>query len=102
MNWTPFVPDDIRATTGALCYRLGQPELWWPKGEADYQPGGTVELAKETCSHCPVSDACLQIAMRAEIGDRGEPLGHWGRSGIWGGLSPRERANLAKVNPDAA
>jgi WhiB family redox-sensing transcriptional regulator len=57
-------------------------------------PGGLVAVlnarAKNICSRCPVSAQCLDYAMATER-DR---LGY--RHGVWGGLSPEERAQLAQ------
>ncbi len=42
-------------------------------------------LAKEICGRCVVKDDCLKLAIIAEEID-----------GIWGGLTPNERAKLVK------
>lgn len=44
-----------------------------------------VGFAKTTCRRCPVREECLRAAM-----DGGETVG------IWGGLTPSERANLQR------
>ena len=58
------------------------PELWWVDDTKDC--GAKIALA--VCSTCPVRGDCLQHAQ-----DMPE------REGIWGGLLPRERRNLATV-----
>ena len=51
-----------------------------------------IRIAKAICSACPVRVECATEALERE-GDA-----HWrDRYGIWGGLSPRERAQLAQA-----
>jgi WhiB family redox-sensing transcriptional regulator len=45
----------------------------------------TLERAKEVCSICPVSDACLEYALETNQ-----------RSGVWGGTSEKERKSLRR------
>lgn len=59
---------------GALCAQA-DPEAWFP------EKGGSPREAKRICAACPVRSDCLYRAM-----DGGESFG------IWGGLSPKERA----------
>lgn len=40
------------------------------------------DLARIICSHCPVTDQCLEYAL--ELNER---------HGMWGGMTPRERQN---------
>lgn len=51
--------------------------------------GGRTHLWKTICTDCPVRAACLNAAMDAE---RGAPY----RYGIFGGLTPDERQQLAE------
>jgi WhiB family redox-sensing transcriptional regulator len=53
--------------------------------EPEYNP----ERAKAICERCPLRDACLETAMKAE---RSLPAQH--RAGIWGGKTAMERASL--------
>ncbi len=63
---------------GALCGQV-DPELFHPlKG------GSTVE-AKRICGMCEVRQDCLDYALK-----------HRERSGIWGGLSERQRRDLLR------
>lgn len=55
----------------------------------------TAETAKRVCAICPVRDLCLREALNQETQNTGEPLAGGGRYGIWGGLTPRERARMA-------
>lgn len=48
------------------------------------------------CAVCPVTAECLDTAMRVEA--RGESA----RWGIWGGLTPKQRADLAAAERKAA
>lgn len=68
----------------ALCAQT-DPELFFP------DRGGTSAPAKQVCARCPVRAECLQDAL-----DRGE------RFGVWGGMSERERRNLAALPIPAA
>lgn len=75
-------------------------ELSWMElascAEIGYQPffpdgGGSVATAKSICKGCVVKDECLDAAMRYEAEDTGH------RHGVWGGMSPNERRNLART-----
>lgn len=50
-----------------------------------------VRFAKAICESCPVQRECLSAAMRAE-----GSANALGRYGIWGGLTPQERARQAR------
>lgn len=63
------------------------PDLFFPEtGEHD-----KTREAKRICMGCPVRRACLEAAL-AEEGTAA--ASH--RYGVWGGCSPRERADIAK------
>lgn len=47
-----------------------------------------VEQCKDVCNHCPVKDLCLRYAIANNE-----------KYGIWGGLTRRERIQVAKENP---
>lgn len=47
-----------------------------------------IKAAKSVCVGCPVIDDCLELAMERESGAL--------RHGVFGGLSPRQRADLAR------
>jgi WhiB family redox-sensing transcriptional regulator len=53
---------------------------------------GRYNEAKRVCASCPVSALCLDEAMTLEAGLDGQ----W-RYGVWGGMSPRERAEIEKA-----
>jgi hypothetical protein len=53
--------------------------------------------AREICSPCPVAAACLEVAMAAEGG-----IVRDSRYGMFGGLSPHERARLRREGKKAA
>lgn len=62
----------------ALCAEVPG-DLWFPeKGEPAW-------IAKRICGMCPVSEECLEYALRANE-----------RYGIYGGLSPKERQELKR------
>ena len=50
------------------------------------EPGQSLEPAKIVCSLCLVRDECLAFAIEHDLND-----------GVFGGLSPRERARLGRV-----
>ncbi|QQC89866.1 WhiB family transcriptional regulator [Streptomyces alfalfae] len=64
--------------TSALCAQT-DPEAFFP------EKGASVREAKRVCLACPVRPECLAYA-----------LAHRGLTGIWGGLTPRERAHLRR------
>jgi len=65
----------------AAC-RGADPDLFYPGR------GGDSTTAKKICDTCPVAAECLQHAI--EIGER---------SGIWGGLSERQRRRRRATPP---
>lgn len=72
----------IEHWTDLAACRGEDPELFYPvstTGPALVQ----VAEAKQVCAGCPVTDDCLNWALRA-----GEP------AGIWGGTTPEERRYL--------
>lgn len=67
--------------------RFTQPGLCRYESEPEIFSGATpddIEDAKAICRRCPVAAECLSTAL-----DRREP------EGVWGGLSAKERAQLA-------
>lgn len=48
----------------------------------------SVRVAQAVCKGCPVQSECLELAMANESGAQ--------RHGVFGGLSPRQRADLAR------
>lgn len=68
---------------GAACAEV-DPELWFPE-----RGGGPAGDAKAICRRCPVQRDCLDWAL-----DVNEEFG------IWGGLSPSERAELRRGSRD--
>jgi WhiB family redox-sensing transcriptional regulator len=68
---------DLRWQEQALCAQT-DPEAFFP------EPGRLAHAAKRICARCDVRAECLQHA-----------LTHHEAYGIWGGLTPNERAALA-------
>lgn len=66
------------------------PEYWFPNNRRKHGIAQEQD-AKRICVACPLREACLEIAMKAE-GDDYESM----RSGVYGGLSPADRTALAK------
>ena len=68
-------------------------DLWFPgEHERPDARDRRVQDAKDVCAGCPVRDACLAYAMDRE-GSRHAHL----RGGIYGGLTPEERASIARA-----
>lgn len=68
----------------ALCREVGT-EIFFP------DKGTTAEEARSICRACPVRYECLSHALHLEAN------GVWQVTGIWGGLTPRERRALRNV-----
>ena len=63
-----------------------RPEIFYPLGlEKGANDTAGIQIAKQFCAPCPVREACLAEALR--LGER------WG---VWGGLTPAERAILRR------
>ena len=73
--------------TDALCDPFDG-DLWFtdPEGVGTGMEGRT---AIRICGDCPVQTQCFNAAMRLEQG-----MGRKSRFGIWGGLTPTQRATL--------
>lgn len=69
----------------AACSRL-EPDIFYPVGDGAYAREMT-EIAKQACLSCPVRAECLRQAL--ETGEQ---------YGIWGGMTPEERRDLARRN----
>jgi hypothetical protein len=69
----------------ALCRNVN-PDVFFPP------PGGTATEAKRICSLCSVKDECLEFVMRLESKDS-----HL-QSGVYAGLSPKERSRLRNAS----
>jgi hypothetical protein len=71
------------------------PELGYPSQDGKRGKGKEYAwlLAQAVCARCPLSikQECLEVAMRTE-GNSGAT----GRHGVFGGLDPQERADLAR------
>src|SRR5699024_9130268 len=63
------------------------PEIFFPKTP---RYDSSYDKARAICQQCPVKDTCLEAALMAE-----ESLTAYGRHGMFGGMSPQERSNLA-------
>ncbi|GAA2036644.1 WhiB family transcriptional regulator [Yaniella flava] len=78
----------------ALCAQV-DPEVFFPATK-----GGTsahdiqFDTARSICNTCPVLTQCLEAAMKFEEGTT-----HYSRYGMFGGLTPVERADLAGNKP---
>lgn len=95
----PFLPpdtDDAPAAwrDSASCREVGA-EFFFapdPDEETDEDPLYSAARARAICARCPVRDQCLDDAMAREgTADRHS------RAGVWGGLTPSQRAALARA-----
>lgn len=86
-----FISKDARMAYGRLAEAVEEhgepvcaqtdPEQWFP------EKGGSNAYAKAMCNDCPLKDPCLQFALlNNEI------------YGIWGGVAPRARQQMARRN----
>lgn len=79
-----LIQNDVFAE--AAC-REASTEVFFPPTKSTYAE------ARPLCAACPLAtkQTCLDLAMRAEAGS-----GASGRYGMFGGLTPAERADLAR------
>lgn len=59
------------------------PETFFPSD------GVGVEVAKRVCVDCPVTESCLEYALRNRI-----------EHGVWGGCSERQRRRILKARKE--
>lgn len=64
--------------------------------------GRVLNAAKEVCAGCPVREACLEFQLQMEAPVDADVLGVQYRYGMFGGLSPRERYDLAVERLEAS
>ncbi|MGO3089551.1 MAG: WhiB family transcriptional regulator [Galactobacter sp.] len=86
-------PRDGRWKTEGSCAQVpvvADADPWFPTNVANPD---TWETPRRICHACPVRDLCLADAMNAEAG----LITSGSRWGMWGGLTPKERADLAKA-----
>jgi len=81
-------------TERALCREVDAALFFPPDDADDIGNNNTVfyNEARAVCIRCPVRDLCLEAAMAREGN-----VSHHLRAGMWGGLSPNQRAALAKA-----
>ena len=72
--------------TSAHCVGT-DPSAWFPD-----RGGAGVTILRRICALCPVQQQCLDLAMSAESTHSGTDHRH----GVYGGLTPTERHELAK------
>lgn len=68
------------------------PEFWFPKSSAKSSELQANEARHICRTRCPIVFECLEQALKAEGGCATD-----GRSGIFGGMTPKERYNLHRV-----
>lgn len=79
-----LMDDTTNAAVDTPCRQ--DPEAWFPP------PGGSAPVARALCQTCPAIDPCLEAALDFE-----GTVNRLGRFGIWGGLTPQQRANEAQL-----
>lgn len=80
---------DVRVLDSAACVGV-DPVVFFPVSTSD----SAYEDARKVCAGCPIVRECLAAAMRSETLANGKPLVY--RFGMFGGLTPRERVELAE------
>ncbi|WP_433893064.1 WhiB family transcriptional regulator [Streptomyces sp. CA-111067] len=83
--------EQARWRENAACREVGA-AFFFPSDEPEEQPLYSTGRARAVCAGCPVRSACLDDAMARE-----GTAGRHGRAGVWGGLSPSQRAALARA-----
>lgn len=82
---------------------LGTPAAWTTQasclGDLRFAEDDGLEALKPTCRACPVKDICLSTALEEERWANGSPLEGSERTGIRGGLTPRERTHATIPRP---
>ena len=79
---------DTKWQEQAICVET-DPETFFPsKGDRR-----GVRAAKRVCDQCPVKQECLEYALE---------FGAWNLPGIWGGLSERQRREIARERRKAS
>lgn len=79
-----LMDDAIDAPVDTPCRQ--DPEAWFPP------PGGSAPIARALCQTCPAIAPCLEAALTFERDTK-----RASRFGIWGGLTPTERADEAAI-----
>ena len=74
------------------------PDFWFPEGSVGQGALRQMKAAADICnSRCAVREACLEVAMAAEGWATADK-----RFGVYGGLTPAERAALVQRRSRAA
>lgn len=84
---TLLAPEHKTLIDRARCPEVGAE--WFFADDEDRERPSMYQAAKKVCNTCPVADLCLSLAMDYE----GDSDRH-NRSGVWGGMTPSERAEL--------
>ncbi len=80
----------------ALCAKVGDPSDWFPESSGEWiEELAAARQAIQVCNQCPVRLKCLQMALDTEVVREGQPSAASARHGIYGGLTPTQRAALA-------
>lgn len=65
--------------------RESDPDAWFPDEEKNSIGGWRYSNPIKLCQQCPVKNLCLEFAL---VNDE--------RQGLWGGMTPRDRAKLRR------
>lgn len=79
-------------TEHAACAEIGDPDLFFPGKDEDVNRSAVkvpwqYRTTRRICAGCPVRTECLELALATESANN--------RAGMWGGLTPKERAQVA-------
>lgn len=75
-----FKPDDWTWQFDAACRGEDTNLFYYDDNERGEMKANKIAVAKSICAQCPVSTACLEMAIRTKQAN-----------GIWGGTTPEER-----------
>ena len=99
----PRAPYTLASDTDRPDPLLAKPAAWTTQalclGDLRFSGDDGLEDLKLACAICPVKDICLTTALEEERWESGVPLNGDERTGIRGGLTPRERVALMFPRP---
>jgi WhiB family redox-sensing transcriptional regulator len=76
---------DVEWQEQGLCRTYDNIIFFGDEGESELEKQNREQHAKSICKQCPVLDPCLEFAMETNQ-----------KYGIWGALTPKERASLKR------
>lgn len=94
---TPTAPTPVPPAPGNWLDAAACRDHYAPDDFFDDRGDGAFRYARSVCSGCPVKAECLAEGHRIDAAWNLGGIGH----GMWGGLTPRERARVRQQPPPA-